>query len=49
MLGLNNECPANPKPDLILEIDESHECENEELVEDIEQAVDDVSESDDSE
>ena len=49
MLGLNNECPANPKPDLILEIDESDECENEELVEDIEQAVDDVSESDDSE
>ena len=40
---------ANPKPDLILEIDESDECENEELVEDLEQAVDDVSELDDSE
>ena len=22
MLGLNNECPTNPKPDLILEIDD---------------------------
>ena len=49
MLALSNECPSNPKPDLILEIDESDESENEELVEGLEQDVDDVSESDDSE
>ena len=53
MLGLNNECPTKPKPDLILETDD--ESENEELVEDLEEAVDvdevliDESESDDSE
>ena len=50
MLGLNNE---KPKPDLILETDD--EFENEELVEDLEEALDvdevliDESESDDSE
>ena len=53
MLGLNNECPTKPKPDLILETDD--ESENEELVEDLEEALDvdevliDESESDDSE
>ena len=53
LLGLNNEYPTKPKPDLILEIDD--ESDYEELVEDLEQAADvdevlvDGSESDDSE
>ena len=53
LLGLNNEYPTNPKPDLILEIDD--ESDNEEFVEDLEQAADvdevlvDGSESNDSE
>ena len=37
MLGLHNEYPIKPRPDLILKID--NESENEELVEDLEQAV----------
>ena len=53
MLGLNNECPTKPKPDLILETDDK--SGNEEVVENTEQAADvdevlvDGSESDDSE
>ena len=53
MLGLNNEYPTMPKPDLILEIDD--ESENEELVEDLQQDLDvdellvNVSRSDNSE